>query len=61
MNDNLSRNNRRFLELMERESVKIYEHYELPLPLKDNELVLPNNRMAALKCMQSIKKRFESD
>ena len=59
--DNLSRNNRRFLELMERKSVKIYEHYQLPLPLKDNELVLPNNRMAALKCMQSIKKRFESD
>ena len=41
---NLSKNGRRFLELMERETVKIDGHYQLPLPLKDKELVLPNNR-----------------
>ena len=59
--DNLSKNDRRFLELMEREAVKIDEHYQLPLPLKDKGLVLPNNRMAAMKRMQSLKKRFERD
>ena len=59
--DNLSKNDRRFLELMEREAVKIDGHYQLPLPLKDKELVLPNNRMAAIKSMQSLKKRFERD
>ena len=59
--DNLSKNDRRFLELMEREAVKIDGHYQLPLPLKDKELVLPNNRMAEMKCMQSLKKRFERD
>ena len=59
--DNLSKNDRRFLELMEREAVKIDGHYQLPLPLKDKELVLPNNRMASMKYMQSLKKSFERD
>ena len=59
--DNLSKNNRRLLELMEREAVNIDVHYQLPLPLKDKELVLPNNRMAAMKHMESLKKRFERD
>ena len=58
--DNLSKNDR-FLELMEREAVKIDGHYQLPLPLKDKELVLPNNRMPAMKRMQSLKKRFKRD
>ena len=46
---------------MKREAVKIYKYSQLPLPLKDKELVLPNNRMAAIKSMQSLKKRFERD
>ena len=56
-----SKIDRGFLELMERESIKIDGYYELPLLLKDKELVLPNNRMAAIKRMQSLKKRFERD
>ena len=59
--DNLSKNDRRFLELMEREAVKSDGHYQLPLPLKGKDLVLPNNRMAAMTRMQSLKKRFERD
>ena len=59
--DNLSKNDRRFLGLMKREAVKIDGHSQLPLPLKDKKLVLPNNRMAAIKSMQSLKKRFERD
>ena len=59
--DNLSKNDRRFLELMEREAVKIDGHYQLPLPLKHKELVLPNNRIATMKRMQSSKTRFERD
>ena len=59
--DTLSKNDKRFLELMEREAVKIDGYYQLPLPLKDKELVLPDNRMAAMKLMQSLKKRFERD
>ena len=32
--DNLSKNDMKLLELMERETVKIDGHYQLPLPLK---------------------------
>ena len=46
---------------MEREVVKIDVHYQLPLPLKDKDLVLPNNKMATMKRMLSLKKRFERD
>ena len=46
---------------MERKAVKIDGHCQLPLPLKDKELLLLNNRMAAMKHMQSLKKRFERD
>ena len=59
--DNLSKNNWRFLELMEREAVKIDRLYQLPLPLKAKELVLPTNMMVAMKYMQSLNKRFERD
>ena len=38
--DNLPKDDRRFSELMEKEAVKIDEHYKLALPMKDKELVL---------------------
>ena len=46
---------------MERKAIKIDGHYQLPLPLKDKKLVLPNTRMAAMKHIESLKKRFEGD
>ena len=49
--DNLSKNGSKLLELMGRESAKIERHCQFLLPLKDKELVLPNKRMAAMKCM----------
>ena len=33
--DKLSRNDRRFLDLMDQKAVKVDGHHELPLPLKD--------------------------
>ena len=59
--DNLSKNDKRFLDIMETEAVKIDGHYQLPLPLKDKEVMFPDNRMLAMKRMQSLKKRFERD
>ena len=38
--DNLPKDDRRFSELMEKEAVKIDEHYKLALPMKNKELVL---------------------
>ena len=46
---------------MEKEAGKIDGHCQLPFPLKDKEVVLPDNRMAAIKSMQSLKKKFERD
>ena len=45
--DNLSRNNRRFIEVNGREAARIYRYYQLPIPLKDKELVPLNSRMTA--------------
>ena len=59
--DNLSKNDRRFLEVVEREAVRLDGHYQLPLPLKNKQLMLSNNRMTIMKYMQSLKKRFERD
>ena len=45
--DKLSWNDRRFLDLMNQKVVKVDGHYELPLPLKDEAIRLPNNQAAA--------------
>ena len=37
------------------------KHYEMPLPFKGDEPELPNNRPLALKRLNSLQKRFESD
>ena len=56
----LSRNGRRFLDLMDQKAVKVDGHYELPLPLKD-DIQIPNNRAAATKCLESLRRNFEKD
>ena len=38
-------NDARFTELMDQEIKQIHGHYQLPLPLKNPKLELPNNRM----------------
>ena len=59
--DKLSRNNRRFLDLMDQKKVKVDGHYELPLPLKDEDIRLPNNRAAAMKRLESLRRKFKKD
>ena len=43
---------------LSRETVRIDGHYQFALPLKEKQLVLPDNSMAPMK---SLKKRFEGD
>ena len=57
----MSRNDRRFLDLMDQKAVKVDGHYELPLPLKDEDIRLPNNKAAAIKRLESLKRKFEKD
>ena len=59
--DELSRNDGRFLDLMDQKAVKVDGHYKLPLPLKDEDIQLPNNRAAAMKRLESLRRKFERD
>ena len=36
-------------------------HYEMPLPLKEEGLKLPNNRSLALSCLERLKQRLKRD
>ena len=59
LNYNLLFKNEKFSELMENEIDMIDGHYQLLLPLK--EVILPDNRVAAMKRMQSLSKKFARD
>ena len=58
---NLPSKNFRFLELRKNETVMVDAHYQFQLKqkLKQKEVVLPENRVAAIRHMQSLKKRFD--
>ena len=57
----LPRSDRRFLDFMDQKEVKKDGHYELPLPLKDEDIRLSSNRAAAMKRLESLRRKFEKD
>ena len=59
--DKLSGNDRRFLDLMDKKAVKVDGHEELTLSPKDEDFRLPNNRAAAMKRLESLRRKFEKD
>ena len=57
----LSKEDRKFLGIAEQGIHWCGDgHYELPLPLKDENIKLPNNRIAALCGLSQLKRRFEA-
>ena len=50
-----------FLRLMDQETVQVDNHYEVPLPLKSTDVTFSNNKSAAMKRLNSLKKRFIRD
>ena len=58
---NYDKLSRRFLDLMYQKAVKMDGHYELPLPLKDEDVRISNNRAAAMKRLESLRRKFEKD
>ena len=56
--DKLSKNDWRFLDWMDQKAVKVEGHYKLPLPLKDEDIQLPNHWTAAMKCLESLRRKF---
>ena len=54
-------NDARFMELMDRELQQIDGHYQLPLPLKNPKLELPNIWMMVERKINQLEKRFRRD
>ena len=52
---------RRFLKILDTETVKVGNHYQTPLPLKTPNVKLPNNRKVAEKRLLYLKKRLMKD
>ena len=46
---------------MDKRAVKVDGNDELPLPLKDEDMRLPNNRVAAVKRLESLVRKFEKN
>ena len=44
--------------MMDQKAFKVDGHYELPLLLKD-DIRLPNNQAAAMKRLESLKRKFK--
>ena len=55
--EELSYEDKKFLEMMDEKTKKVGKHYQLPLPMK-NHKKFPNNRYLAEKRLQYLKGRF---
>ena len=59
--EDVSFDNQIFLRLMDQETVQVDNHYEVLLPLKSTNVTFPNNKLAAMKKLNSLKRRFIRD
>ena len=57
----ISYEDKKFLKIMEDQVVKVGNHYKTPLPLRNPEMMLPNNSVMAEKQAQSVKNKFQKD
>ena len=59
--EEISKDGKMFLVIVEKRTKKVDDHYEVPLPYRDGNLHLPNNKEQAIRRMQQLKKRFQKD
>ena len=57
--EELSKNDKRYLETFDIGPRKNGNHYVVPLPFKQKGIKIPNNRSPDLKRMHQLKKRFK--
>ena len=50
---------KKFLEIMDKETKLVDGHYQLPLPFRNANVTLPNNRHSAMTRLRQLEKRFE--
>ena len=56
--EDISFEDQKFLILVDEKLRKVGEHFEIPLPLRDRSVKLPNNRNMAEKRLHCLKSRF---
>ena len=59
--ENISREDRMFLDTLEIGTKKNVTHYEVPLPFRNIGIQLPDNKNQAVKRMHHPKRRFIKD
>ena len=57
----LSIEDRRFLDMMKNQTVRVGQHYQLPLPFKNPDVKMPNNITVAEKRLQSLKRKLQKN
>ena len=57
----LSVEDRRFLDTVQTSIKKVENQYEIALPLKNNDISLPNNKAMAQQRLESLRRRLERD
>ena len=59
--EEISKDDKMFLAIVESGTKKVDEHYEVPLLYRDGNLQLPNNKDQPIRRMQQLKKRLQKD
>ena len=54
----ISYDDKRFLKIMQKEISKVGKHHQLPLPLRNNNMSLPNNQNMVEKRLMHLEKRL---
>ena len=57
--EQLSKIDKRFVEVLDAHTRKNRNHYEVSLPFKQGGIKIPNNRIQALKRMHQLKRRLK--
>ena len=57
----VSHEDKKFIEIVDRGNSKKNDHYVAPLPFRDPNLVLPNNKEQAIQRSLRLKRRFMKD
>ena len=57
----ISYEDKRFLKIMLKETSKVGKHHQLPLPLRNDNMSLPNNQSMVEKRLMHLKKWFQKD
>ena len=59
--EEISREDKKFLNILVTGTKKNGSHYQVPLPFKDTDAKLPNNRNQDVRRINQLKRRFQKD